>query len=221
MTRFFDIVLSFIAIIILLPLMIPIMIGLKLTGEHHVFYKQIRVGQNGREFGLLKFATMVENASSLPGGMHTLKNDPRMLPMGTFLRRTKINELPQLVNILIGDMSVIGYRPTDPHGYTRWPNFAKKKLYSAKPGLSGIGSIVFRNEDEILQNIQNCDEYYEINILPYKMELESWYQDNKSASMYWKLIYLTIDAVLRPSKSSWKRKLKSIPPIPETLRDVI
>lgn len=221
MTRFFDIVLSLIAIIILLPFMIPIMIGLKLTGEHHIFYKQTRVGRKGKEFDLLKFATMVENASSLPGGMHTLKNDPRMLPMGPFLRKTKINELPQLVNILIGDMSVIGYRPTDPHGYTRWPDFAREKLYNAKPGLSGIGSIVFRNEDEILQNIEDCDAYYEANILPYKMQLESWYQDHKSGGMYWKLIFLTIDAVLRPGKSSWKTKLKSIPPIPEALKDVI
>lgn len=217
-TRFFDVVLSAIAIVILLPFMIPIMIGLLLTGEHHIFYKQTRVGKGGKEFGLLKFATMVENSPNLPGGMHTLKNDPRLLPMGKFLRKTKINELPQLVNIFLGDMSVIGYRPTIPKVYCEWPEWAKKELEKSRPGLSGIGSIVFRNEEELLQTISEKTQYYLDNILPYKMKLECWYQRNKSVFMYWKMIVLTIDSVLGGCR--WKR-IKGLPEIPAALKELV
>lgn len=218
MIRFFDIVLSFIAILVLTPFMIPIMIGLLLTGEHHVFYRQIRVGKEGKEFGLLKFATMVENAPNLPGGMHTLKDDPRILPMGRFLRRTKINELPQIFNIIKGDMSVIGYRPTEPEGYKRWPAWAKEKLKSDRPGLSGIGSVVFRNEEEILHEVEDKDEYFYSTIIPYKLKLELWYKENKSVFLYWKLIFLTIEAIL--GGSSWKR-IKGLPQIPEKIREIV
>ena len=220
MTRIFDIILSLIATVVLLPFMIPIMIGLLLTGEHHVFYKQTRVGKNGKEFGLLKFATMLENSQNMPGGLTTLKNDPRILPMGRFLRKTKINELPQLINILIGDMSVIGFRPPVPKIYRNWPDSVRVKLKESRPGLSGIGSVVFRNEEEILQEVKEKDRerYYRDVILPYKMDLEEWYSSNKSISLYWKLILLTIDAVLGGKR--WKR-IKGLPEIPKNLKDVI
>ena len=111
MTRFFDILFSLLAVIVLPPFMIPIMIGLKLTGEHDIFYRQERIGKGGKPFNLLKFATMLRNSPNMAGGFYTAENDPRILPMGKFFRKTKINELPQLLNILKGDMSVIGYRP--------------------------------------------------------------------------------------------------------------
>ena len=97
MTRFFDVLFSGIAIIILFPFMIPIMIGLKLTGEHDIFYGQPRIGRHGKEFKVLKFATMLRNSPNMQGGFFTAENDPRILPMGKFLRKTKINELPQLL----------------------------------------------------------------------------------------------------------------------------
>ena len=199
--------------------MIPIMIGLKITGEHHVFFKQIRIGKNGKPFYLFKFATMLENSINMQGGSHTLKDDPRILPMGRFLRRTKINELPQLVNILKGDMSVIGYRPVGEVGYSFWPEKVKEELKNSKPGLSGIGSIVFRNEEEILQTVDDKDAYYRKNMLPYKMELECWYQKKKNIFMYWQMIFLTLDAVI--GKQKWKRTLKDLPEIPEELKGYI
>ena len=104
MIRCFDILFSGVAIIILLPFMIPIMIALKLTGEHYIFYQQERIGKGGKPFYILKFATMLKDSPNMPGGVLTQKNDPRILPMGKFLRKTKINELPQLVNIFIGQM---------------------------------------------------------------------------------------------------------------------
>jgi len=144
--RFFDILFSFLAIIVLFPFMLPIMIILKLTGEHDIFYKQKRVGRYGKEFNMLKFATMLRNSPDLPGGLFTHENDPRMLPLGKFLRKTKINELPQLVNIFIGQMSIVGYRPLTRLGYDKYSDKIKRQLYNFKPGLSGIGSIVLRDE---------------------------------------------------------------------------
>ena len=223
MTRFFDIFFSFIAIVVLLPFMIPIMIGLKLTGEHDIFYKQERIGKGGKPFGLLKFATMLRNSPNMEGGLYTAKNDPRMLPMGKFLRKTKINELPQLINIFVGQMSVIGYRPTVAKQYDGYPEVYKRKLKKSRPGLSGIGSIVFRDEEEILQNFdtpEEKDRFHDKVISPYKAELEAWYIDHKSLDMYFKLICMTVEAVLKPGYDGWK-KLPDIPAVPDGLKEYI
>ena len=118
MIRFFDIVFSLLGILFLGPLLIPISILLLFTGEHKVFYKQNRVGKCGKIFGLLKFATMLENSPNLPGGDITSGNDPRVLPLGKFLRKTKLNELPQLVNIILGDISLVGPRPLTPNNFS-------------------------------------------------------------------------------------------------------
>jgi lipopolysaccharide/colanic/teichoic acid biosynthesis glycosyltransferase len=219
--RFFDILFSSLAIIVLLPFMLPIMLALKLTGEHYIFYKQMRVGRYGKEFALLKFATMLKNSPNLPGGLFTLENDPRILPIGKFLRKTKINELPQLVNILKGDMSVVGYRPLVRQGYTMYPEKIKQKLYHLQPGLSGMGSIILRNEEEILHKIDNKDDFYRTIIIPYKGELESWYVDNQNLLVYFKIIVVTVFVVLDSSLCIWRKIFKDLPPPPEELRDVI
>ena len=219
MTRFFDILFSAIAIIILLPFMIPIMIGLKLTGEHDIFYGQERIGKGGKPFKLWKFATMLRNSPNMAGGMYTSKNDPRMLPMGRFLRKTKINELPQLINIFTGEMSVIGYRPQVKKQYDAYPEEVKKCLSKNRPGLSGIGPIVFRSEEQILQKFESFEErdkfYYEV-ITPYKGELEKWYTKHRNVFMYFRLIFMTVEVVLNPNSRSWK-KLRGIPQVPKEL----
>ena len=223
MTRFFDILFSFIAIVILLPFMLPIMIGLKLTGEHDIFYGQERIGKGGKPFKVWKFATMLRNSINMPGGGFTMKDDPRILPMGKFLRKTKINELPQLINIFVGDMSVIGYRPLVKKGYDLYSEDVKKELAKSRPGLSGIGSIVFRNEEQIVQKYETFEEkqeYYKNAIIPYKGELEVWYANHKSVFMYFRLIFMTVGAVLKPDSQSWK-KIKGIPVIPDNLKDVL
>lgn len=223
MTRFFDIFFSFLAIVILLPFMIPIMIGLKLTGEHDIFYGQERIGKGGKSFKVWKFATMLRNSINMPGGGFTMKDDPRILPMGKFLRKTKINELPQLINIFTGDMSVIGYRPLVKKGYDLYSEDVKKELAKSRPGLSGIGSIVFRNEEQIVQKYETFEEkqeYYKNAIIPYKGKLEVWYANHKSVFMYFRLIFMTVGAVLKPDSQSWK-KIKGIPEVPENLADVL
>ena len=189
--RIFDIIISFTAILIVSPLLILIIIILKLTGEGEVFYFQNRVGKNNEEFGLLKFATMVKNSPKIGAGEITIPNDPRVLPFGQFLRKTKINELPQIWNILKGDMSIVGPRPMVPNTYKNYPPEDQKILSTICPGLTGIGSIIFRDEERFLKNQSNPMEFYKENIIPYKSSLEVWYVNNASLSVYIKIILLT------------------------------
>lgn len=215
--RFFDIFFSLIAIIILLPFMLPVMIALKLTGEHYVFYKQKRIGRYRKEFDLLKFATMLKDSPNLPGGIFTTENDPRILPIGKFLRKTKINELPQLINILIGQMSIIGYRPLMWQSYEKYSGEVKEKIYNMKPGLSGIGSIIFRNEERIIQTIDDKESFYKNVIMPYKGKLESWFVYNSNLITYFKIIFVTVIIVLKPSSCMWEKAFKNLPPVPQEL----
>ncbi|WP_026510601.1 sugar transferase [Butyrivibrio sp. LC3010] len=220
MIRFFDILFSLIAIIVLLPFMIPIMIGLKLTGEHDIFYKQMRVGKGGKEFPLIKFATMLRNSPNMKGGLFTAKNDPRILPMGKFLRKTKINELPQLINVIKGDMSIIGYRPQVKKQYMLFPEEDRKIMEKDLPGLSGLGAVAFRNEEEILWKVEDYETFYAKVISPYKSHLECWYIKHKNLKLYFKMIWLTVMAVILPGNENWK-KLKELPSIPKELKDVM
>ncbi len=217
MIRFFDILFSGLAIIVLLPFMLPIMIALKLTGEHDIFYAQMRVGRGGRDFPLLKFATMLRDSPNMPGGLFTQENDPRLLPLGKFLRRTKINELPQLINIFRGDMSVIGYRPMVRKHYVFYPPAYRAILETERPGLSGIGSVIFRDEEGILNRVPDREHFYAHVIEPYKAALECWYIQNRSLALYFRLIWMTVQVVLNPSANTWQ-KLKGLPEMPEELR---
>jgi len=221
MIRLSDIFFSGLAIIILFPFLLPIIIGLKLSGEHYIFYGQKRIGRYGKEFMLLKFATMLKNSPNLPGGLYTSIDDPRMLPMGKFLRRTKINELPQLLNVLIGQMSMVGYRPTVREHYEIYPVKTKQKIYNEKPGLTGIGSIVFRNEENILQKLENKCFFHQNVIIPYKALLENWYVDNKNIISYFKIIMVTAFVLLGHDSSTWKNKFKKLPVIPPELEEYI
>ena len=131
--RLFDIISSLTALIILSPLLIPIIILLKLTSEGEVFYFQKRIGLHNKPFMIYKFATMLKNSSKMKGGHITVKNDPRLTFMGGFLRKSKINELPQLINIVVGDMSIVGPRPMVLSTYKNYPDAAQKILNTVKP----------------------------------------------------------------------------------------
>jgi len=216
--RFFDILLSTIAIIVLLPFMIPVMIILKLTGEHYIFYLQPRVGKDGKEFKVVKFATMLKDSPNLPGGVLTQKNDPRILPFGRFLRKTKINELPQLINILIGQMSIVGPRPQARKHYELYSEKVRKEIDKVPPGLTGIGSVVFRDEESILDEIPGDRDYFHDNIItPYKGELEIWWTKNRTIGNYFKLIILTAWALVSPRTKLWKKWFKDLPNPPAEL----
>ena len=200
MKRFIDLVLSVIVLVLISPLFIPIVIVLILTGEHYVFYTHDRVGYKGKIFKLIKFSTMLKDSPNLGTKDITVRNDPRVFPFGRFLRRTKINELPQILNVLKGDMSIIGPRPLTPRNFDFYPKKAKKNILKLKPGISGIGSIVFRDEEAILSTYKtSLDNFYKHNISPYKGELETWYFDHKNTWLDFKLMALTALIITRPT----------------------
>ncbi len=211
--------LALVALSILSPLLIPVCIGLLLTGEHYVFYFQKRIGYKNRNFDIWKFATMLKASPNLAGGLHTIKKDPRLMPMGNFLRKTKINELPQLINILIGDMSIIGPRPLVDKTFAPYPSHVKEVIYNIKPGLTGIGSIVFRDEEQLLSETKMpLEEYYRLHISPYKGELELWYQKNLSFYTDLMLVLLTAWAIVAPKSELVYKVFKDLPERPEELR---
>jgi lipopolysaccharide/colanic/teichoic acid biosynthesis glycosyltransferase len=197
--RLMDITLSSLALLVLSPLLVPVCVGLLLTGEHHVFYSQERIGYRNRRFGIWKFATMLKNSPNMSGGLHTTRRDPRVLPMGHFLRKTKINELPQLINILIGDMSIVGPRPLVDKTFDPYPDHVKKAIYHVRPGLTGIGSIVFRDEERLLSECgMPVARFYAEYIAPAKGELELWYQNHLSFRTDVMLIVLTAWVIIFP-----------------------
>ncbi len=204
--RILDVVVSLSGLLILLPIFIPIVIALKISGEGEIFYLQERVGINNKKFKIFKFATMLKNSENMGSGIYTAKNDPRILPIGGFLRKTKINELPQIINILIGDISLVGPRPLIRRTFELYSEEDQKIISSIKPGLTGIGSIIFRNEEELLLNADNnnVEEFYKRNITPYKAELEKWYVSKRSFINDMLIIILTIWVVIfKKSQLIW------------------
>lgn len=214
--RFFDILLSGFAILCLSPLLIPVVIILKLTGEHYIFYTQERVGKGGKTFGLLKFATMLKDSPNMGTGDITTRSDPRVLPFGKFLRKTKINELPQLFNILLGDMSIIGPRPLTPRNFDYYSPEIKEGIGKLAPGLSGIGSVIFRDEESIMaRSGMDYTECYKTRVAPYKGALELWYYKHRNLWVDFMIIFLTAWVIIFPGSDLAYRLFKDLPEKPE------
>ena len=211
MTRVCDIVLALLALTILCPLLLPVAAILRLTGEGEIFFVQERIGLNERPFGLFKFATMLKDSPHIGTGTITVRNDPRVLPVGRILRKTKINELPQLLNVLIGDMSVIGPRPLTQNHFLHYAPEVRKTIGSVRPGLSGIGSIVFRDEERLLSDKEDPQNYYRTEIAPYKALLEVWFVYNRGIWLYLKCIFLTIWVVINSSSNVAYAVFKDLP----------
>lgn len=217
MRRVLDIVLSFFALVVLIPFLLPVVIILKFTGEGEVFYIQDRAGLGGNSFGLYKFATMLKNSPNIGAGEITVRGDPRVLPFGQFLRKTKLNELPQLWNIFIGDMSVVGPRPMVLNTYAHYPEEARQKLNTIRPGLTGIGSIVFRDEEHYLADRDEPMEFYREHIIPYKSDLELWFVENNTLWLYIKIIFVTAWVVVFSSSTIADKAFDGIPNLPDSL----
>ncbi len=213
--RISDIISSGIALILLSPLLIPIVIGLKLTGEGYIFYLQERVGFKNKMFSIFKFATMLKDSPNMAGGIITTKKDPRITPMGGFLRKSKINELPQLLNIFFGDISVVGPRPIMQKSFDAYPDDVQQVIYNVKPGLTGIGSLIFRDEEELITQVKESGgdtwDFYKNQIYPHKGELEKWYQKNQSFWTDLKIIFATAWTVLRPNSNIAYEWFKNLP----------
>ena len=199
--RLLDIAVSITAILVFLPFALPIMGLLRLTGEGKIFYAQERLGYKRKKFKILKFATMLEDSVNMPGGVITLTNDPRITPMGGFLRKTKINELPQLWNVLTGEMSIVGPRPLMQVSFDLYSPEVQAIVYESKPGLTGIGSLVFRDEAALAEaSGMDPSVFYADVIYPHKGRLEQWYFENRSAGTDFKIIVLTFASLLWPAR---------------------
>jgi lipopolysaccharide/colanic/teichoic acid biosynthesis glycosyltransferase len=218
MERFFDIFFSSLALLLLSPLLIPVILILKLSGEGEIFFLQERVGKGGQVFKLFKFATMLKDSPNIGTGTVTMKDDPRVLPFGKFLRKTKINELPQLLNIFFGNMSIIGPRPLTAQTFDSYSAETKKIVTKVRPGLSGIGSIIFRGEEEIMHGASASIDFYNNIIAPYKGLLEAWFVSNKSIYIYFLAIFITVWAVIFPSTEIAWRVFKNLPEPPTELK---
>jgi lipopolysaccharide/colanic/teichoic acid biosynthesis glycosyltransferase len=217
MQRLLDILLSALALVVLSPLLLPIALALRLTGEGEVFYVQSRVGRSGKRFGLYKFATMLKDSPNLGTGTVTVKDDPRVLPLGHFLRKTKINELPQLLNIFFGDMSVIGPRPQTQRCFDAFPANSQREIIKVRPGLSGIGSIIFRAEEDLMHASAEPEKFYDTVIMPYKGKLEEWYVSHQGLRTYLLSILATAWVVLFPESAIAWRAFPDLPEPPPEL----
>jgi len=214
MPRFLDIILATLALLVLLPIFIPIVVILLLTGERKVFYLQSRVGFKNKNFKIFKFATMLSNSANIGTGSLTLKNDPRVLPFGSFLRKTKINELPQILNIIIGDLSIVGPRPQMKVDFEKYSKEVQQKIYDVRPGLTGIGSIVFRDEESLISQAaekENPHVFYKRVIAPYKGEIEMWYQKNYSFYLDLQLIFMTAWVIIFTETRLYEEWFKDLP----------
>ena len=208
--RLADVVLSGAALLLLSPLLIPVMIVLRMTGEGEVFFLQERIGRENRPFRIIKFATMLKDSPA--SGTVTARGDPRILPVGRVLRSTKINELPQLINVLLGQMSVVGPRPLTQEAFDLYPDQVKPLVYRSKPGITGIGCVVFRHEEDILAaSDKPVFQCYREDIMPIKGALEVWYLRRRSLWTDLKIVILTVVAILRPGNTLHARWFKDLP----------
>lgn len=220
MIRFFDIIFSSIGLLAFSPIILFVSIILKLTGEGEILYFQKRVGKNNKIFWLIKFATMKKDSEHLGTKSLTIKDDPRILPFGSYLRKSKINEILQLVNVFKGDMSLIGPRPLTEESFNIYSDQIKVEISELKPGLSGVGSIIFRNEEDLLANMSDPRKFYKEIIAPYKGNLEIWYKNNFSLKIYFYLIILTVLAVILPNLRIFTF-LQSLPQPPIDIKEKV
>ena len=213
--RIFDLLISIIALMLLFPLFMLVSIILKFSGEGEVFYLQERLGFQNKKFKIIKFATMLKNSPDIGTGSLTLRNDPRVLPFGRFLRKSKINELPQIFNVIIGNMSIVGPRPQMKIDFEKFPINKRDEIYKCKPGITGIGSIVFHDEEKIISN-HNGDkhDFYRSKIAPYKTDLELWYFQNQSLYIDLKLVLLTAWVIIFPESNIINKLFKNLPKQP-------
>lgn len=195
MIRFFDFILSLVGLVVLAPIFIVLAIWIKIDSKGSVFYKQVRVGQNGIDFGLFKFRSMVVDADKK--GLITVGGrDPRITRSGYFIRKYKLDELPQLINVLVGDMSLVGPRP-EVRKYVDLYTYEQQKVLSVKPGITDYASIEYMDENEILGKSSDPEKTYIEEIMPEKIKYNMKYILNKNVSEYFKIIFLTLLKIVR------------------------
>ena len=194
MIRFFDIIFSALGLVILAPVFAAICLKIKLGSKGGCFYIQERIGKDGKPFGLYKFRTMrigADNEGLLTVGEH----DQRITRVGYFLRKTKMDELPQLLNVLKGDMSLVGPRP-EVRKYVELYTEEQRKVLSVRPGITDYASIEYVNENELLSQAVDPDRTYIEEIMPDKIKLNMRYLEHYTLGEYFKIIFLTIKSLV-------------------------
>ncbi|MBS1764934.1 MAG: sugar transferase [Bacteroidetes bacterium] len=194
MKRIFDLLISVVLVIILLPLVFILAIWIKLDSRGKIIYRQKRVGLHGKDFEIFKFRTMYPNADK-KGLLTVGGRDPRVTRIGYYLRKFKLDELPQLFNVINGDMSLVGPRP-EVRKYVDMYNPEQKKVLNVKPGITDYASIYYRKENELLATAENPEQAYITEIMPHKLELNQQYINNAGVITDIKILWLTFSRVL-------------------------
>ncbi|MCK9507816.1 MAG: sugar transferase [Pigmentiphaga sp.] len=214
--RILDVVLALTALLILSPFFVIILVVLAIIGKHPLFFTQERIGYKNKVFKIIKLNTMYKNADN--GGINSLStdSDTRVIPFRRFLRKTKIDELPQLLHVLKGSMSIVGARPQMPVDFRKYAPEVQKHIYDTLPGITGIGSIIFRNEEKWISKA-NGDKhaFYREHISPYKGSVELWYQNNISLKNDILIIIVTAFVLIYPKSELVYKIFKDLPPKPE------
>ncbi len=193
--RLLDIVLSLLGLFFLLPIFVILAVWIKFDSQGSIFFRQIRVGKDGRDFRIYKFRTMIVNAEKM--GIITIgERDPRITNSGYFLRKYKLDELPQLINVLKGEMSFVGPRP-EVRKYVEMYNQEQLKILTVTPGITDYASIEYINEDEILGKSLDPERTYIEEIMPQKIKYNMKYINNKTVIEYFKIIFLTIIKIIK------------------------
>jgi len=195
--RVFDIFSSLVGLILISPVFLIVPVLIRLDSKGPVFFKQWRIGKDGKQFRIYKFRTMVQDADKV-GSLITAGNDQRITRIGKLLRRYEIDELPTLINVLKGDMSIVGPRPEAPkylHHYDR----KYREILSVRPGITDLGTLSFRDEAKYL-NAQNYEDIYETEILPQKLDLYLKYICTRSFLLDVRIIFKTITLILKQRK---------------------
>jgi lipopolysaccharide/colanic/teichoic acid biosynthesis glycosyltransferase len=190
--RIFDLICSTLGLIVLSPVLLVIAIRIKTGTDGPVFFKQIRVGERSKEFEILKFRTMVVDAEKL-GRQITVGNDSRITKIGAFLRKYKLDELPQLINVFKGDMSLVGPRPEVPR-YVKLYNEEQIRVLEVKPGITDLASIRYRDENDLLGEVENPDEFYINTIMPDKLALNLEYINKNNIFLD---IYIILKTIIK------------------------
>ena len=193
MKRVFDVIASGIGLLLLSPLFMVLAIWIKLDSEGPVFYRQVRVGKNNKDFRIFKFRSMLVNADK--GSLVTIGEDPRITRSGRFIRKMKLDELPQLINVLIGDMSLVGPRPEVRHYVDYWTP-QQMTVLCVRPGITDPASIKFRNENELMGKTDDPERFYIETLMQEKLEMYLKYVSHHSLMGDLGLIFKTIAAVI-------------------------
>lgn len=219
--RIIDLILSALGLLFISPLFLIIMGVLKVTGEGEIFYLQERMGLNNKPFYIYKFATMLKDSPNMGNKTLTVRNDPRITKVGRILRITKINELPQILNVIKGDMALVGPRPLLVKSFQNYTPEVQAVIYKNRPGITGLGSLVFRDEERLVTAYKKLGkdpvQYYRTYIYPYKGALEQWYYHNASLLVDFKILFLTFWSLVNSNSEMVYKTFNNLPIKPASL----